>query len=292
MGENFKNGGSHLEGIGAYMEYTAKTGKVGYDADANDSAGSCYWADKDNMDPIWQYHDSRIGEHELGFKDNAMKGNKYVRVDCDDLSAHNQRIASGYEPGANNNFTGIVTIDENGKKTIDPSIYNQRTSGGQPECVTDQFDACYGTFSGPQIFNDPNELAQKHCVAADQLLNAPEYDGKQADITAWNAEAAALQNRMSGEQDYLKGRIADHESRMSQFPEGSLEYNRAKENRDWCREYCAELEVSKSLLEAKQNELNGGMDQTASPVFNPNDYKPPVLPSSEAPGIHIVTGIE
>lgn len=283
MSEYFKNGGSHLEGIGAFEQHTAATGRVGYGSSDNDPNGSCYWADKDNMDPIWQYHDSRIAEHELGFNKGSMNGNDYVRVDCDDLSAHNQRVANGYEQGANEHFTGIVSIDKNGNKTIDPEVYNERTSGGQPECVTDQIDSDYCKFSEPQKFNDPTILAQDLCDGADALANAPEYDGKQADLAQWNADADALKDRMSGEQEYLRSRIADHEDRMSQFPEGSLEYTRASDNRTWCQDYLNELENSKSALQAKQNELNNSNNQIAGEL-------PPQTPTNNSPENHVVAG--
>ena len=273
MSEHFKNGGSHLESKAAYDEYTAPTSRVGYGASDNDPNGSCYWADKDNMDPIWQYHDSNIAEHELGFKEGSISGNAYVRVDCEDLSPHNQRIANGYEQGANENFTGIV-IDEHGNKTIDPTIYNQRTSGGQPECVTDQLSTNDCNCSEPQRFDDPNLLSSKHCDKADAVASITDGDTKSAKLEEWNSQANALQTRMLGEQDYLKCRINDHENRMSQFLEGSLEYNRAKDNRDWCQNYYNDLESSKNNLQAKQDELNNGIQQGSSQAFNPSDYIP------------------
>ena len=273
MSEHFKNGGSHLESKVAYDEYTAPSGRVGYGASDNDPKGSCYWADKDNMDPIWQYHDSNIAEHELGFNEGSMSGNSYVRVDCEDLSPHNQRIANGYEQGANENFTGIV-IDEHGNKTIDPTVYNQRTSGGQPECVTDQLSTNDCKCSEPQRFDDPNLLSSKHCNKADAIASMPDGDTKNAKLDQWNSQADALKNRISSEQDYLKSRINDHEKRMSQFTEGSLEYNRAQENRKWCQNYYNDLEASKSNLQAKQNMLNNSNSQVFGELPTPQHPEP------------------
>lgn len=103
MSDTFKNGGSRLQSEQAFNDYTATSGVVGRDSSghplANDENGSCYWADKNNMDQIWYYHDSNIAERELGFDEKSMNGQKFNRIDCDDLASHNPREATGYEKG-------------------------------------------------------------------------------------------------------------------------------------------------------------------------------------------------
>lgn len=275
----FENGGSRIQSEQSFNNYTAPSGMVGRESSghplANDANGSCYWADKNNMDSIWSYHDSNIADHELGFpKDWSTENGNYLRIDCEDLSSHNSRKASGYEAGANSDFTGNVAdkaTDEYGHIIVDPDRNNGMTSGGQPECVTDATPLSDCTVSEPQRFDDPNKLSDNLCDAADDIANAPAGNEKQLAIADWNSDVDTLKARLSGEQEYLQGRIADHEQRMSEFPEGSLEYERSKANRDWCQDYSDKLSASQEKLHDKQNELNqvaGKPPGEASPATN------------------------
>ena len=263
-------GYSRVQGVGGY-QYSLKTGMVGRDPSghdlANDANGSCYWIDSQAMDPLWDFHDSRLAEHELGFNKDSMNGASYYRIDAPDLSNYNLRTASGYEEGANDNFTGIVcdangnpVKDANNVNIVDPSIYNERTSGGLPEKVSDKVNLDDCSVSGPVKFKDPNKEAADLRAEAADIRSQPDGPQKDAAIADWNNRANGLSDRMSREQSYLDGRIGQHEARMGEYPPGSLEHTRAADNRNWCQEYSDELGRSRDQLLAAQRGLNNGTD--------------------------------
>ena len=295
MEDNFEHGGSRLQYDPSYQTRIVDTGKVGNESSghplANDKNGSCYWADKDNVEPIWQYHDSKIADHELGFpEDWSTENNYYRKIDCDNLSAHEPRKASGYEKGANGEFTGNVANrakDEYDHIIVDPERNNGMTSGGQPECVTNPVPLYDCRVSEPKKFDNPNKLSDSLCDKANSISSLPESENKKNKLNTWNSEANALKDRISGEQDYLHSRIKDHENRMSEFPEGSLEYNRAKDNRDWCITYNNNLTASKDKLQSKQDELSSLSSKNETTQFNPSDY----IPNHTANGNSINTGM-
>ena len=269
--DNFKSGCSRLQGRDSFNEFSKPSNCVGRDSSghplANDQNGSCYWTSKNDMNDIWKYHDSNIGEHELGFNKGDMRDGSFYRIDCD--APPNQRIASGYEQGANDNFTGNV-VDKNGNyikdsrghNIVDQERYNGQTSGGINECVSDKTSLNDCSVKGPRTFNDPNELSRSHCKKADKISQMAEGEKKEATIQKWNEQASKLDKRMSGEQDYLSRRSAEHQRRMNQFEPGSIEYNRAKNNKDWCDNYIKQLGESRNSLAQNKNKLNTKVDGT------------------------------
>jgi len=267
--DNFNNGVSRIQEIGSFEKYCETSGYIGRDSSnhplANDINGSCFWTSSNEMDDIWKYHDHKLSEHELGFDAGYMKDNLYYRVDLDKPNEYNIRVATGYEAGANDNFTGnvkdasgICLKDESGHNIVDSQLYDKKTSSGLNECVTDKvpLDSCNVT--GSQVFDNPNELAQKQCNVADLISSLDESLSKDTAVQVWRNDALALDARMEGEQNYLSQRISDHERTMSENPPDSLVYTRASENRDWCQNYYNELGESRNALEAKYNELSHG----------------------------------
>lgn len=281
---HFNSGCSRVQGKASYEDYTEPGGYVGRDPSghplANDQNGSCYWMSKNDMDDIWKYYDSNIGEYEIGYDKGDMYGKSFYRIDCD--APPNQRVASGYELGANDHFTGNI-VNENGNyikdyykhNLVDPNKYNGRISSGIKECVSDPAPLNDCTVSGPQEFNDPNELANIRCSEAEDISKMTEGTDKTNAINDWNAQALELDNRMAGEQDYLSRRSAEHQERMIQFEPGSLEYDRAKDNKDWCDNYNKQLGESREALHNKYNDLNKAKPKLVdnNPADNPSEGK-------------------
>ncbi len=285
--EQFDNGASRLQWTDTqndnYDKFIQDRGFLGHEPSgnelANDENGSCFWIPQENMNDIYAYHDSKIAEHELGFDEGSMKNQLYYRVDNPEPFEHNARVATGYEPGANIHFTGN-SVDSAGNNIVDPQIYNGMTSGGQPECVTNTIPPPNCSFSPPQNFNDPQELTRDLCADVDSISKMPSGLEKDAAKADWIMDSERLDDRMKGEQEYLSSRSQAHEDRMNQFEEGSLEYNRSRDNKEWCDNYCKELGESRQILgESRDLLLNKGQTNDAD-QFNPTDYIPQTEPAS------------
>ncbi len=264
--------------------------KLGYECSGAlngcDKDGSNFGISKENMDPIWDLRDSNIAAHELGFDENtsctrnALEGNRYYRFDDPNPQAHNLRCATGEEPGAkyNSHFTGR---GDNGD--IDFSKYNYRTSGGIPEGVINRTDTAeLNRSEKSKLFNDPNKLTDRLCRNSNKISQMEDGPKKDAAIQKWREQASLTDDRISRGMDYLQGRIADHEKRMSEFPEGSLEYNRALDNRNWCQTYSNELARSHNKLQENQNALNSNNGQLSG--TKPTEPQPAQINSEAVAG--------
>ena len=230
---------------------------------ANDKNGSNFWTTKDSMDPIWDTHDSKLAEHELGFKEGDMDGQKFYRFDDNNTQDHNFRIASGYEPGANDQFTG-----KNANGEIDPELYHGKISSGLPEAVSDRTPTSELSRSDtPQKFDLPSTESKKLNERASNIEKMPEGQEKQRASADYNQDCTALNNRIDKEQSYLNGRVNACDKEMSEWSKGSTEYNRAADNKQWYQNYNKELEQSRPKY------ISNGVDRNQSSTKNTNPIK-------------------
>ena len=232
---------------------------------ANDSNGSCYMLPNKNMDPIWDCHDSKIGAQELGFEMNDIDQHSFYRVDDNNPDAHNYRIATGHEKGANPLFTGK---DADGN--IDPEIYPGLTSGGQPEMVADQFNKSDVTISeNAKKFDQPCKNEEKLSSAAEDIKAMPDGPEKQEALDNWNKDATALDERLGKCQDYVDSRCEDHRQTLENFGEGTKQHEIASNCLINYESYSQELGEAQADLRAQYASLNEGTE------YNPSEPIPP-----------------
>ena len=233
----------------------------------NDTNGSCFWSRKTDMDPIWDCHDAKIAEQELGFNEGDVRG-RYYRIDDNDTSNHNYHIATGYEKGANENYTGI---DPNTNEP-NPELYPGTTSGGQPEMVSDPVPTNEVTIcpkSESRVFNRPCEDEAKLSVKAEDIKAKPDGPEKQVDLEKWNKEASALDEQLGKCQDYVDSRCEDHRQTLENYGEGTKQHEIASNCLNNYEPYSQELGEAQLDLRAQYASLNEGTE------YNPSEPIPP-----------------
>lgn len=219
-------------------------------------SSSNYWADPQNVifPKLFELHDSNLAEHLLGFDEGSMDGQSYYWFSDLDPKAHNYRIATGLEPGANLHFTGL-----NSKNKLDSSLYYGRTSGFVKEAISDgfSFDEKIEFHKIVQQFTNPLEESRKLIRSANTLQSMPKEDREKAS-EAYKTASEKLEARTQKIRDYVyeRAETIKKEIRTGLYKDDrKLREDAAKEVR-WCEKYVTELSTALQYLKFTRKELN------------------------------------
>ena len=215
---------------------------------------SNFWANGEQMDSIWDLQDATLAEHALGFSPGAMEGQTYYRFNDINPANHNYRLATGYEPGANEYFTGR---DRNGN--IDSNIYNGKTSGYVDEAVSDIVPMSEINVEGPREFTSPQkEIETLKSGSEKKIEEEPDVQKRNSYLSAFNERIDLLNGKIDREKEYLNNRADNIQSNIAKgkYSENELEQSRAQEEIKWCREYSNQLQDIKNEAEETRNALN------------------------------------
>lgn len=186
--------------------------KLGYphnpeDPDEQDPHGSQFWLDSNDMDSVWEFQDTELAGHAIGYSLKAdgkseFEPGIYARRNLNNPERFGARCANGYENGVNCLFNGVIDSDNFTKgdfNCLNMDNYDMHTSGQNRELVTDQVPKANVDEEEWRVFYNPQEKVEELKAQGEMLKNAPEAKQEQIDIH--NDSVKSYNNRIDAEKN-------------------------------------------------------------------------------------------